>query len=134
MDSIITATSSLSVDEAVEAIKEATVANGFGVVGFHNLNQTMAEKGVECPIETRIVEVCNPKVAAGMSGMAAMVSSAMPCRISVYDQDGQTMLACISTHSLLGLFPMPAEMKGQAVVFANEVQDVLNRIMTAATA
>jgi len=81
MEPIINVDSSLSVDDATRAITKSAGENGFGVVGFHNINETLESNGVECPTEVRIVAACNPKVADSMLEMVADVSPAMPCRI-----------------------------------------------------
>ena len=81
MEPIINVESSLSADDATEAKKQAAEANGFGVVGFHNITDTLESNGVECPTEVRIVAACNPKVANSMLEMVSDVSPAMPCRI-----------------------------------------------------
>ena len=41
-------------------LTDAVVKNKFGVLGVHDLKQTMAKKGVAFERECRIFEVCNP--------------------------------------------------------------------------
>ncbi|MDP6849744.1 MAG: DUF302 domain-containing protein [Planctomycetota bacterium] len=129
---IITVETSLSVDEAAEAIQSATPEEGFGVVGFHNLNETMAKKGVECPYQVRIVEVCQPKIAAGMIGMEPTIAGAMPCRIAIFDREGKTYLTTIAASALLGIFSVPEDQRELAGSFAKDIQETLGRIMTRA--
>lgn len=101
---IISFKSSLSVDDAVAAVEEATVSAGFGIQAKHDVNMMMAKRGVEFSSAVRIVEMCEPNFAKGMLGFDLSISAAMPCRISVYEKDGATYLATISPKAMLMMF------------------------------
>ena len=49
-----------TVSEAAAALQTAVEANHFGVMQLHNLQETMANKGVEFERECLILEVCQP--------------------------------------------------------------------------
>ncbi|HXR48140.1 MAG TPA: DUF302 domain-containing protein [Candidatus Limnocylindrales bacterium] len=55
------------------------------------------------------------------------VSTALPCRISIYEEGGRTVLATLKPTTLLALFNTP-ELKG----VAQEVEDTIVKIMTQA--
>ena len=67
----------------------------FGVLGVHDLKAKMAEKGVEFARECRIYEVCNPQQARRVLERNMEISTALPCRVSVYEEGGITKLATI---------------------------------------
>jgi len=46
--------------QVCQDLEKAVVANKFGVMTIHNLNETMAKKGVPFDRPCRIFEVCNP--------------------------------------------------------------------------
>ncbi len=107
---------------------EAAVArNKFGVLGVHDLKAKMAEKGVPFERECRIFEVCNPHQAKKVLESNPAISTALPCRISVYEEGGRTKLATIKPTALLALFQNP-ELKQ----VAEEVEAVIERIMAEA--
>lgn len=54
-----------TVSETAAALQIAVEANHFGVMQVHNLNESMAKKGVEFAHECLIFEVCQPKQAKG---------------------------------------------------------------------
>src|SRR5574341_2257151 len=85
---------------------EAAVArHKFGVLGVHDLRAKMAEKGVPFARECRIFEVCNPHQARKVLEANLEISTALPCRISVYEEGGKTKLATISPTALISLYP-----------------------------
>jgi uncharacterized protein (DUF302 family) len=55
------------------------------------------------------------------------ISTALPCRISVYEEDGITKLATIKPTAMIALYAKP-ELKG----VAEEVETTLDRIMAEA--
>jgi uncharacterized protein (DUF302 family) len=55
------------------------------------------------------------------------VSTALPCRISIYEEGGKTILAALKPTTLLATFNTP-QLKG----VAQEVEDTMVKIMKAA--
>ena len=113
-----------SVSEAAVALESAVQANHFGVMQIHNLKETMAKKGVEFAQECLIFEVCQPQQAKRVLEENMSVSTALPCRISIYEEHGKTMLATIKPTVLLGMFHAP-----QLGPVAQEVEDTIVKIM-----
>lgn len=116
-----------TVDEAVARLQEAAAANKFGVLGVIDLREKMAAKGVSFGPQCRIVEVCNPQQAKKVLEANPAISTALPCRISVYEQDGKVKVATLLPTALLELFGNPAIRP-----VAQEVEAVVRRIVDAA--
>lgn len=49
-----------NLNQACQDLEKAVIANKFGVMAVHNLNESMAKKGVAFDRPCRIFEVCNP--------------------------------------------------------------------------
>lgn len=96
------------IDDIVEKIEQAAKDNDFGVLDIHDLKQKMASKGVEFVPECRIVEVCNPNKAKEVLENNMEISTALPCRISVYEEDDKVKIATIRPTFMLDLFGNPA--------------------------
>ena len=117
-----------TVSETAAAVQAAVEANHFGVMQVHNLKETMAKKGVEFAHECLIFEVCQPQQAKKVLDQNMSVSTALPCRISVYEENGKTVLATLKPTTLLALFNVP-----QLEKVAQEVEDTIVKIMREAT-
>jgi uncharacterized protein (DUF302 family) len=113
-----------TVTETAATLQTAVQANHFGVMQVHNLKETMAKKGVEFARECLIFEVCQPQQAKKVLDQDMSVSTALPCRISIYEEGGKTMLATLKPTTLLAMFNTP-QLKG----VAQEVEDTLVKIM-----
>jgi uncharacterized protein (DUF302 family) len=118
-----------TVSNAAAALQSAVAANHFGVMQVHNLKETMAKKGVEFAHECLIFEVCQPQQAKKVLDQNMSVSTALPCRISIYEEGGKTILATLKPTTLLALFNTP-QLKG----VAQEVEDTIVKIMKEAAA
>ena len=75
-----------TVGETAAALQAAVRANHFGVMQVHNLKETMTKKGVEFDRECLIFEVCQPQQAKKVLDANMSVSTALPCRISIYEE------------------------------------------------
>ncbi len=113
-----------TVSEAATALQAAVQNNRFGVMQVHNLKETMARKGVEFDRECMIVEVCQPQQAKKVLEENMSVSTALPCRISIYDEGGKTILATLKPTALLAMFNAP-----HLAGVAREVEDTIVKIM-----
>ncbi len=111
----------------VADLEQAVARHKFGVLGVHDLKAKMAEKGVPFARECRIFEVCNPHQAKKVLETNLEISTALPCRISVYEEGGKTKLATIRPTALIELYRNP-ELRG----VAEEVEETMFRIMAEA--
>lgn len=114
-----------TVSEAATALQAAVQANQFGVMQVYNLKETMAKKGVEFERECLIFEVCQPQQAKKVLDQNMSVSTALPCRISIYEEGGKTTLASLRPTILLAMFDSP-----QLERVAKDVEDAIVKIMT----
>ena len=121
---LITLSTDKTVSDAAAALQAAVQANHFGVMQMHNLNETMAKKGVEFAHECLIFEVCQPQQAKKVLDENMSVSTALPCRISIYEEGGKTVLATLKPTTLLAMFNSP-QLEG----VAQEVEDTIVTIM-----
>ncbi|MHB8520471.1 MAG: DUF302 domain-containing protein [Limisphaerales bacterium] len=121
---LIKLTSGKTVSEAAAALQAAVQANHFGVMQVHNLKETMVKKGVAFAHECLIFEVCQPQQAKKVLDQDMSISTALPCRISIYEEGGKTVLATLKPTTLLAMFNAP-QLKG----VAQEVEATIAKIM-----
>ena len=105
-------------------LNSAVVNHKFGLMTVHNLKETMKKKGVEFERECRIFEVCNPHQAKKVLKKNMEISTALPCRISVYAEGGKVKLATLKHTALVSRFNAP-----DLQPVAREVEGTLIEIM-----
>ena len=94
---------------AVEDLRAAVAKHGFGVLHAYDLQETLNSKGYPLPHACHILEVCNPQQASKVLTEDMGMNIALPCRISVYEENGQTKIAtALPTKLLSALSASPA--------------------------
>lgn len=114
-------------DRVAKDLEDAVARHHFGVLGVHDLKAAMAKKGVDFGPDCRVFEVCNPHQAKKVLEANLEISTALPCRISLYEEGGVRKLATIKPTALIGLYSTP----GLKAV-AQEVEATLEAIMAEA--
>ena len=113
-----------SLDEIEAALNDAVARQKFGIMTVHDLQATMQKKGVEFDKACRIYEVCNPQQAKKVLEANGAVSTALPCRISVYEEGDGYQIATILPSQLMTLFGSP-----ELEPVANEVEAAVKAII-----
>lgn len=116
--------SSKSVADIAQVFPEVCAKYKFGVLGSIDIRQKLQEKGLAFDRECIVFEVCNPQAAKQVLDDNPAISAALPCRISIYQENGKTRIASILPSALLSMFPNP-ELKP----VAEEVERTIVRIM-----
>ena len=117
--------STKSIERATADLQDAVKRNGFGVLHIYDLKQTLKEKGAPIEHECRILEVCNPQRAREVLNTDMSMNMALPCRVSVYEEQGRTKIGLISPKALLAqLSDSPALAK-----VASEVETAIKRMI-----
>ena len=93
-----------SIEETGARLEAAVKEHQFGIIGVVDLRAKMREKGVDFGPACRIYEVCNPHKAKQVLESDLTISTALPCRISLYEEGGTTRMATILPEAMLGMF------------------------------
>ncbi len=107
-----------SFEQAATDLEAAVKRHQFGVLHVHDLGNTLRGKGVEFKDECKVFEVCNPGQAAKVMGLDMRLNMALPCRISVYTEQGQTRIGLIKPAEMLAGLSQDAAL----LQIANEVE------------
>lgn len=119
--------SKFSIDDTCKKIRDATAQNKFGVLAVIDLKEKMAAKGVQFGPECRIIEICSPMQAKKVLDANMSISSALPCRISVYEEADKVKVVTLKPTAVLGLFGNP-----ELESVAKEVENTVIRIIDTA--
>lgn len=113
-----------TMDEIDLALRDAAGRHHFGVLHVHDLRQAMKNKGVDYAGQCAVFEVCNPHQAKRVLESEPGMSSMLPCRISVYQENGGLKLSTVLPTAMMALVPNPAIQE-----VAREVEQTLKEII-----
>ena len=106
-------------EQASIDLESSVKSLGFGVLHVHDLGETLRNKGIDFKENCRVFEVCNPIQAAKVLSMDMRLNMALPCRISVFTEEGSTKIGLIKPAQMLAaLSENPALLE-----VANEVEE-----------
>ncbi len=104
--------------EASSALEAAVKRHGFGVLHVHHLAETLQAKGFDLANECHIYEICNPAQAVGVLASNMSLNMALPCRVSVYQEDGTTKIGMIRPSVMLSQLSTD----GELAIIAGQVE------------
>lgn len=113
------------IDQVSKDLEAAVVRNKFGVLHIHDLKATMKNKGVDFPNECRIFEVCNPQKANSVLSTDMSLNMALPCRISIWEEDNKVKIGTLKPTELLSVLSDNENLK----LIAAEVETTINTII-----
>jgi len=118
-------TSEKSIDQAATDLEAAVKAHQFGVLNVHDLQATLQSKGIDFQQPCRVFDVCNPHQAHAVLTEDISMNMALPCRISIWEENGQTKIGTISPKSMLAMLSDSEKLAS----IAEEVDEVMQRII-----
>lgn len=117
--------SSKPFSQASTDLEAAVLRHGFGVLHVHDLGATLRSKGIAFEEECKVFEVCNPGQAAKVLSVDMRLNMALPCRISVFTEKGQTKIGMIKPVPMLSMLSQDAAL----VQVAKEVEEKTVQMM-----
>lgn len=114
-----------SFDTVVSNLEKQTVEHKFRVLHVHDVQATLAEKGLQRE-PLKIIEVCNAGFAHEALGKNVNVALFMPCKFSVYTEGDQTVVTLARPSMIADMMP------GAGLEdLADNVEETLKKVMAA---
>jgi len=114
-----------SVEQAASDLEAAVKNHKFGVLHVHDLQATLRNKGLDLENACKVFEVCNPHKAQAVLNDDMSLNMALPCRISVWSEQGKTRIGMIQPREMLALLSDSAAL----AAVADEVETTTRRII-----
>lgn len=88
--------------ESVKAELETKAKEfGFGILGVYNFQQILKNKGLILDKNIAVYEICNPIAAQEVLNNVPQISVYLPCRLSIYEENGLTVLETIGIEDMV---------------------------------
>lgn len=108
MDFQYSVTTNKTIGEAIAALEQNLKKNKFGILWHLDLPAKLQEKGVNSYTSPyHILEVCNPAEAAQVLNHNPLAGYFLPCKITVYENDGKTKIGLPKPTAMIGLLNDP---------------------------
>jgi len=115
-----------SVEDVGARLEQAVQDHAFSVLNVVDLKAKMNSKGVDFGPACRIYEICNPHRAKEVLESDLRISTALPCRISVYEEHGQITLSTLLPTATLRMFDKP-ELDPLAAAVEHDIKAMMDQ-------
>jgi uncharacterized protein (DUF302 family) len=109
MNQVFVVGTAKSFDHACADLEAAVLGYGFGLMAIHDLGETLRSQGIGLSEACRVFEVCDLRQAVLALEGDISLSVALPCRISVYTDAGQTRFGVIRPGEMLKMLAKDPE-------------------------
>ena len=120
------ATTTKTVADAARDLETAVQKHGFGVLHVYDLKEMLTRKGHPLDAECRIYEVCNPRLASLVLRRDMRLNTALPCRISVFEDGGATKIGTIPPTEMLGMLSSDRELASIAANVEATIKTIID--------
>ena len=118
--------SNKNVDQLVMDLTAAVQRHGFGVIHQHDLEATMANKGVTLGAPCRVLDVCNPHKAKEVLSADMGMAVVLPCRIAIYHDNKGSHIGMVKPTALLAMFSDAPELFSVAEEVEQKLTTMIN--------
>ncbi|MGJ7922568.1 DUF302 domain-containing protein [Neobacillus sp. LXY-4] len=98
-----TVSTNKNIEEAIKSLEDKLKEEKFGVLWMFDIKEKLQEKGLEFTKEFKVLEVCNPVEAQRVLNENMMAGYFLPCKIVVYENNGQTKIGMPRPTSLINI-------------------------------
>jgi len=99
---------------------------GFGILGSYEFKKILTEKGFAIEQDITVYELCNPAGAQKALNSMPDISVYLPCRISIYEENGVTTLATIGIEDMLQTVNVDEEFKKHMSEIFQKISALMN--------
>lgn len=115
-----------SIDSIKNDMASRAKEQGFGVLKEYHFQELLQSKGYPIEQDITVFEVCNPIAAQNILKTYPQVAVFLPCRISLYEQDGTTILSTLEVDDIINNFDLDSEIKTHMIEVFDTVKNILN--------
>jgi uncharacterized protein (DUF302 family) len=120
----------ITIDKNINIVKseiqEKAQEVGFGVLKEYEFQQILQTKGHPIDKDITVFELCNPVAAQAALTSHPEISVYLPCRVSIYENEGKTIISTIGLEDILNSFELEDEFKAHM----STIFDKLKKLIT----
>ena len=120
--------SKLSIEEIKEKVPAACEQNKFAVLQTYVYHDIVASKGFPIDRKVYIYEICQAKTAAAMLTDFPHFAIFMPCKLAIYENNGETIISTMNMEIMLNAVDSNPELFKEASAMFKTLQSLMDEI------
>lgn len=122
---IFTHRTSLSYNEIESRIEDDAKQFGLMMKKHYPFSKNLPENGFEINEHASVFELCKPSVAANLLNTQPELNVLMPCRISVFEQDGISYVSTPNLAVQLDILDCEIKLKDEILDLYNQIKKMI---------
>lgn len=106
-------------------MQDACSRYNFSILQRYDFHEIIKSKGFELNREVYVFEICQAKMASKVLADNPEFSIFMPCKIALYEQDGETVIATMNMEMMLKIFENNAELYTEATALFTTLKEMM---------
>ena len=123
---IYTVQTSTNINTVKQELESKAKEANFGLLNTYAFKQILETKGFPIEKDITVYELCNPSGAQQALSVIAAISVYLPCRLSVYEENGETTLATIGFEDMLNTVEADDNFKSHMTIIFENLKRVMH--------
>jgi len=116
------------IERIAEKIPAACEQNKFALLQTYVYHEIVESKGFPIKRKVFIYEICQAKVAAAMLTDFPHFSIFMPCKLAIYEENGNTIISTMNMEIMLNAVRSNPELFKEATSLFNTLKSLMNKL------
>jgi uncharacterized protein (DUF302 family) len=99
---------------------------GFGILNSYEFKKILHDKGFPIEKEIIVFELCNPEGAQQALNYMSDISVYLPCRISLYENNGMVTLSSIGLEEIVNMADIDERFKSYMTILFENLKQVMH--------
>jgi len=117
-----------SIEQIIKKVPEECSANQLSLLQTYVYHEIVESKGFPIQRKVYIYEICRAKIAAAMLTDFPHFSIFMPCKLSVYEDRGHTVISTMNMEMMLDAIRSNMELYQEASSLYNTVKSMMDTL------
>ncbi len=115
-----------NIETVKQELEEKAKAHGFSILNVYEFGQRMEDKGFPIKKNITVYTLCNPRGAQQALSQIAEISVYLPFRISVFEEDGVTVLAIIGIEEIVNAVDVDERFKSFILLIHENLKRIIH--------
>ena len=123
---IYTTQTTQHIDIVKKELEEKAKDAGFGVLNIYEFKKILENKGFPIEKDITVFEICNPQGAQQALKELSSISVYLPCRLSVYDEEGVTTLSTIGFDDIVNAIEVDDQFRASMEMVFENIKSIMH--------
>lgn len=118
-------TTNTPLEQVKEEFEVHSKEQSFGILGTYEFKKMLEEKGFPIEKDITVYEICYPAAAQKILSEKPELAIFLPCRISLYEENGKTVISTLNMKTLIDSFNLSISLKAHVYSVYGKLEKIM---------